>query len=64
MVRKTLEYLRHRNACDDIGKYEYSFSRGDISELYDVEEHLRETTVQEYLEKQGGKQFSIAEYTD
>ena len=64
MVRDTLEYLRHRGACDDIGTYEYSFSREDISELYEVEEHLRDTTVQEYIDKQGGKQFSMAEYTD
>jgi hypothetical protein len=64
IVRKSLEYFRHRGVCDDIGKYEYSFSREDISKLYDVEEHLRETTVQEYLESQGGKQSSMAEYTE
>lgn len=64
MVRKTLEYLRHQGACDDIGTYEYSFNREHSSDLYEVEEHLRDITVEEYLDKQGGKQFSIAEYTD
>ncbi|SDZ92744.1 hypothetical protein SAMN04488065_1267 [Haloplanus vescus] len=64
MVRDTLEYLRYRGACDDIGTYEYSFSRENVSELYEVENHLRDTTIQEYLDKQGGKQFSMEEYLD
>jgi hypothetical protein len=64
MVRGTMEYLRHRGACDDIGTYEYSFSREDRSELFKVEKHLRDITVDDYLDEQNGKQFSMADYTD
>lgn len=63
-ARNTLEYLRYRGACDDIGTYEYSFSISNIPELYEVEEHLRDTTVGEYLGNQGGKQISMEEYVD
>jgi len=63
-AQKALEYLRYRDVCDDIGTYEYSFSRDDIQHFYEVEEHLRDITVEEYLDKQGGKQISMADYTD
>lgn len=63
-VQKALEYLRYRDVCDDIGTYEYSFSRDNIQHFYEVEEHLRDTTVEEYLDNQGGMQISMANYTD
>jgi hypothetical protein len=63
-VQKALEYLRHRDVCDDLGTYEYSFSRDDIQHCYEVEGHLRDTVIEEYLDKQGGKQISMADYSD
>lgn len=62
LAQRALEYFAYKDLCDRINEYEYEFDRYDVGDIMNVEEDLRETSVNEFLNQQGGSQSSVEDF--